>query len=161
MIRNSTIQDVDQILIIYQHAKKYMLENNNPYQWTNNYPSYELIIEDIKQQNSYVYEIDNKILAVFYFKIGTDHTYNQIKGQWLNNKPYGVIHRIAVLTNKKGIAKQCLDYCLNQCPNIKIDTHQANIPMQKFLLKNNFKYCGIIYLDNQEERLAYQYMEEL
>ena len=41
-------------------------------------------------------------------------------------------------------------------PNLKIDTHRDNYPMQKSLKKNGFEYCGIIYLADGNERLAFQ-----
>ena len=53
-----------------------------------------------------------------------------------------------------------VDFCFNECfkisGNIKIDTHENNIPMKKCLLRNGFEYCGIIYLANGESRIAYQ-----
>ena len=39
--------------------------------------------------------------------------------------------------------------------NLRIDTHEDNIPMRSFLLKHGFVECGIIYLENGEERIAY------
>ena len=36
-----------------------------------------------------------------------------------------------------------------------LDTHRDNIPMQKVLARNDFTYCGIIYLENGDERLAF------
>ena len=38
----------------------------------------------------------------------------------------------------------------------QIDTHKDNIPMQRVLLRNGFVYCGIIHLENGDERIAYQ-----
>ncbi len=40
--------------------------------------------------------------------------------------------------------------------SIKIDTHQENLPMRRFLEKNAFQYCGIIYLENGDERMAFE-----
>lgn len=70
---------------------------------------------------------------------------------------YGVIHRIAVAEHNKGVATYCIQWCLNKFPNIKIDTHKDNIPMQKTILKNGFTYCGIIKKEDGTERLAYQF----
>lgn len=39
---------------------------------------------------------------------------------------------------------------------IKVDTHEENISMQKLLKKNNFKYCGIIYLEDKSKRIAFE-----
>jgi RimJ/RimL family protein N-acetyltransferase len=41
-------------------------------------------------------------------------------------------------------------------PNLKIDTHRDNIPMQKVLKRNGFSECGIIYIENGDERIAFQ-----
>ena len=56
--------------------------------------------------------------------------------------------------------KGIIDFCFNECfrlqGNLRIDTHRDNIPMQKCLIRNGFEYCGVIYLANGDERLAYQ-----
>jgi RimJ/RimL family protein N-acetyltransferase len=49
-----------------------------------------------------------------------------------------------------------LEFCFSKTDNIRIDTHDDNKTMQHILLKNGFTYCGIIYLKNGDERLAYQ-----
>ena len=51
--------------------------------------------------------------------------------------------------------KRKVRYC-KVCGNLKIDTHRDNRIMQHLLDKNGFTYCGIIYLDDGTERLAYQ-----
>ena len=86
-----------------------------------------------------------------------DPTYHRIDfGSWKSDAPYAVIHRIAVKHHGKGI----IDFCFNECfrlqGNLRIDTHRDNIPMQKCLIRNGFEYCGVIYLANGDERLAYQ-----
>ena len=37
-----------------------------------------------------------------------------------------------------------------------MDTHEDNISMQRLLEKNNFKYCGIIYLEDGNKRIAFE-----
>ena len=97
------------------------------------------------------------MLPFFVFFIGEEPTYNKIyNGKWLNTAAYGVIHRIAVTEHNKGLATFCIKWCLNNFHNIKIDTHDNNIPMQKTILKNGFKYCGIIRKTDGTRRLAYQ-----
>jgi RimJ/RimL family protein N-acetyltransferase len=66
------------------------------------------------------------------------------------------VHRITTAREKRGIASFCLDWCLKQCGNIRIDTHRNNIPMIKVLGKNGYVQCGIIYLENGDERIAFQ-----
>ena len=66
------------------------------------------------------------------------------------------MHRIAVLRHGKGVVDFCINECFKVFPNLKIDTHRDNIPMQKVLKRNGFCYCGIIYLESGDERLAFQ-----
>ncbi len=155
--------DLTEILSIYESARKFMKDAGNPNQWGSTNPPVFRTEEDIARKKLYVVK-DNQILAVFFFDIGNDPTYSQIyDGKWLNDLPYGVIHRIAVsdAARGKGIAGLCFDYAFSKCGNLKIDTHKDNIPMQKALEKHGFKKCGIIYLLNGDERIAYQKSEEL
>lgn len=48
-------------------------------------------------------------------------------------------------------------WCIEQAGHVRIDTHRDNKTMQHVILKNGFEYCGIIYLKNGEQRLAYEY----
>lgn len=156
-IRNTRIEELNKIKEIYSGAKTFMDLNGNAGQWENDYPQRNLLKFDIENKSSYVCVENGDILAVFSFSIGEEPTYHEIfEGQWLNNDKYGVIHRIAVAERNKGFASKCIQWCIKQFPNIKIDTHKNNIPMQKVILKNGFQYCGIIKKENGTERLAYQ-----
>lgn len=159
-IRQTTTNDIDIVMSLYNQARVFMRENGNPNQWVGGYPSRELIESDIKQGKSYVCLDEGKIVGTFYFTLGDDPTYSKIyEGAWLNDKSYGVVHRIAAGGHQKGIASFCLEWCFNQCFNIRIDTHRDNIPMQRLLQKNGYVLCGIIYLVDGSERLAYQKIE--
>lgn len=157
IIRKTQSNEIDTLLTIYAKAREFMEQTGNGTQWQKGYPTREVLEEDIKEGHSYVCVEENEILATFNFFVGIEPTYNKTyEGEWLNNEPYGVIHRIAVAVHKRGVASFCIQWCLKQMPNIKIDTHRNNIPMQKTILKNNFQYCGIIKKPDGTERLAYQ-----
>ena len=49
-----------------------------------------------------------------------------------------------------------LDFCFRRSPNLRIDTHRDNVIMQHLMQRHGFTRCGIIYLANGDERLAYQ-----
>ena len=152
----SRLSDIERI---YNEARSFMRKVGNASQWGDKYPPSELVISDIKDGNLYTVCENDEILGVFFFKVGEDKAYTKIKnGAWKNNLPYGVIHRIAVAENAhgKGVSRFCFDFAFQRCNNLKIDTHKDNIPMQKALAKNNFEYCGVIYLENGDERLAFQ-----
>ena len=46
-IRKSSVQDLGQIMQVYDKARKFMRENGNAEQWGEDYPSAELIEHDI------------------------------------------------------------------------------------------------------------------
>ena len=159
-IRHATTEDMGAILPIYDHARSYMRQNGNPTQWSGSYPDEATLLDDIQKHRLFVCTDDGEILGVFCYFFGDDPTYLRIyEGSWRNDQPYGVLHRIAVSSHRRGVASFCYDYCFSQCKNLKIDTHRDNIPMQKSLVKNGFSYCGIIYLATGDERLAYQKTE--
>lgn len=157
-IRKSTEQDIPRMHEIFAIARKFMTETGNPNQWKENYPSNELIMNDIQSEDSYVCIEDDKIVATFLLRGGNDPTYDIIyEGEWKNNNPYATIHRIASTGEVKDIFNITMKFALQHFDTIRIDTHRDNTVMQHTILKAGFKYCGIIHCWNGEERLAYQY----
>lgn len=139
------------------NAQKFMVKNGNFNQWTDLEELINLVRQDIQLGNSYVCMNGNEISATFAFFIGDDPTYAIIEeGSWLNNDTYGVMHRVASTGKVKGSGSFCIDWCFDRCHNLKIDTHKDNIPMQSLLEKKDFKKCGIIFIENGDERIAYQ-----
>jgi len=155
-IRHTTSSDLEEVMAIYDYARVKMRDTGNPNQWIDGYPSVDAISQDIANENSYVIEKSGKIIGVFTFITGEDPTYNVIEGKWLNNKPYGTIHRIAAAPGAKGIADICLEFCRSEGIEIRIDTHSDNAPMLGWITSRGFTYCGIIYCHNGTPRLAFQ-----
>ena len=161
MIRKANINELNEILDIYAYARRFMAQNGNPTQWGNTTPEEELLIENINDGLLYVVDEDGCLQGVFYFNLANDPTYEIIKnGSWLNDEPYGVIHRIASAGKKGGILKTCIEFCLNKTNHIRIDTHENNTVMHHLLTKYGFSKRGIIFLQNGSERIAYEYIEK-
>lgn len=156
MIEQATLSQLPQIMEVYAKARAFMAQNGNPLQWGQNYPPEEMIRQDILDGKCYVNLKGEETAAVFYFAVEEDPTYRVIDGAWLNDEPYGVIHRIAVAQNGKGVAGECFRFAMAQCKNLRIDTHEDNLPMQRCLAKHGFARCGIIYLEDGDPRIAYQ-----
>lgn len=156
MIQKAYLYQLPEIMEIYGKARTFMAQTGNPDQWGTAYPPEEMIRRDIENGKSYVNLKDDKILAVFYFAVEEDPTYGYIEGAWRNDRPYGVIHRIAVGESGKGVAAECFQYAYERCGNLRIDTHEKNLPMQRCLAKHGFTRCGIIYLEDGDPRIAYQ-----
>lgn len=159
----ATKENMNEILLIIQGAQAY-LKSQGIDQWQNNYPNIEVIKKDIDNNHSYVLVKDNIILGTTAVMFENDKTYNSIyHGKWLTNGRYGVIHRLAVNPDYHGlglsteIIKQIELMCKDRGINsIKVDTHKENKVMQKVLVKNGFVYCGIIYLVDGNERMAFE-----
>jgi GNAT superfamily N-acetyltransferase len=133
-------------------------------QWQKGYPNAKSIEYDIEQGWSYVLVEGDEIIATLALCFHPDPNYEKIyEGQWINEEPYAVIHRIAVKMSRKGeglaliAMKQCEDICRkNHVFNIKVDTHRKNQSMQRMLQKAGYQYCGIIYLIDGAERFGLQ-----
>lgn len=150
---------IPEILTVISQARSIMRETGNATQWANGYPSTQNIADDIASGNGYVCVVKNEILGYFFFACGVavEPSYGTIEGgNWLNRKPYGVIHRLASARKANGIAKAAFDYAFSKIDNIRVDTHRDNVPMQNYLKKNGFTYCGVIYVSDQTPRDAFQ-----
>jgi RimJ/RimL family protein N-acetyltransferase len=158
IIRKTILSDIDVLMEIFSYARQLMARTGNANQWIDGYPSRDFIADEILRGNSYVCSDDNgKIIGTFAFIIGNDPTYHVIEGgNWLNDKPYGVVHRLASNGSIKGVGEFCFNWCESQIANIRVDTHSDNIVMRHLLEKLGFTYCGIIYCHNGTPRLAYQ-----
>ena len=165
-IRKAAEADLEKIMEIYAEARRFMAAHGNPNQWgPTNWPPRELIIRDIALGNSYICQDESGIAAVFFYTAGKDiePTYQVIEeGQWLDDSPYGVVHRIATGGRRKGAAGFCLDWAYAQCGHLRIDTHGDNTVMQALLRKKGFIQCGIIHVEEDDyPRLAFEKTERL
>ena len=95
-IHKSKIEDIHQILEVIRDAQKSMCDNGIP-QWQDGYPNEMIISRDIQAGNSYVLVDGKRIVGTAYIIAEHEPSYDYIEGgQWLNNHPYVVVHRIAV-----------------------------------------------------------------
>lgn len=76
-------------------------------------------------------------------------------GSWSYDIPYGTIHRVASSGKAKGVAKACFDFCFGLINYVRIYTHRDNKSMQSAIERYGFKKCGIIYVRNNSERIAF------
>lgn len=142
---------------IIDAARNVMRRNGNFTQWINGYPEKSFMKESILKGENYVIVHENELVGTFDFILGDDPNYQIIEnGKWLNEKPYGVVHRLASNGKIKGIATFCFEWCFRQHPNIRVDTHEDNVPMQRVLEKLNYQKCGIIYVSDGTPRLVFQ-----
>ncbi len=158
IIRATSQCDIPRLMEIFDIAKAFMRLNGNMSQWSDNYPSADVILRDIANSWSYVMvNRDGKITATFCLMTTPEPTYEVIKdGRWLNDNPYLTIHRIASDGSAHGILAKAVKYALKSGKDIRIDTHADNRPMHLAVKELGFKRCGIINLADGSERIAYQ-----
>ncbi len=157
-IRKTQEKDIKNVVDLYQKARDFMRKSGNPNQWQDGYPSEESLRDDMKKGVSYVIEDEGSIVGTFAFIIGEDTFYSHIEnGAWRKDEPYGVIHRIASSGQVRNFTKICLDFCLEQIPYLRIDTHEDNIPMKRAIKRYGFKECGLVYVRDKSPRRAFDY----
>lgn len=163
-LKKAKLEHINEIMDIIQGAQEY-LKIQEIDQWQNNYPNIETINNDINNNNSYILVNDADIIVGTTALIfGNDKTYDAIyEGKWLTDDKYATLHRMAINPDCHGlglateIIKQAEVVCKNKgIASIKVDTHKENIGMQKRLIKSGFVYCGIIYLEDGNERMAFE-----
>lgn len=158
IIREARQTDIADIMKVMEAAKKIMRSSGNMHQWGEGYPSEAVIATDMEKNGGFVIEDEDHIVGYFSFLPSPEPTYHIIYGgKWVDDEqPYHVVHRIASYPDSHHIFSDMIDFCFAHDANIRIDTHRDNTIMQHNLQKHGFTYCGIIYLANGDERLAYQ-----
>lgn len=156
-IQSSDLRHIDAIMAIYERAREFMRSQGNPSQWREGYPPRDQIVAEIAAGCHFSCFCDGNLVGVFSFIKGEDPTYAYIKeGAWPNDEPYGTIHRLASAGVMPGVASACVAWCAARCKQLRADTHRDNLVMQHILQRHGFVRCGIIYVQNGSERIAYQ-----
>ena len=161
-IRMTRAEELGEAMDIYARAREFMAAHGNPSQWgPTKWPPRDLVAQDIARGKSRVCEAENgRIAAVFFYDFGEriDPCYDCIyEGAWLDDGPYGVVHRIASAGIVAGAGTACLEWALEQSGHLRIDTHGDNYVLQNLLRKLGFSQRGIIYVQEDDApRLAFE-----
>ena len=155
-IRRMTPEDLPAVMELYRGAQARMETAGNP-QWPKGWPSEEKVREDIERGFGHVILDGDTLVGAFALALGEEPTYAVIEnGAWLNDEPYGTLHRVASDGKTRGIMQAALEFCEGVIPNMRVDTHETNAAMQHILEKNGYVSCGIIYVEDGSPRRAYQ-----
>lgn len=165
-IRQTKKNEIPEVMKVIEYGRQLQRKNGNNIQWPNHYPAASDIETDILNNHSYVCVIDGQdqtdlpeetIVATMCIQSGEDPTYQDINGEWLNDRPYVTIHRIASNQQIKGAGSFCMQYVIDNYDNIKIDTHQKNTSMIALIDKFGFEHCGDIIIQDGTPREVFQY----
>ena len=170
IIRNAISHDTDALLALFDEAR-HTIARLGINQWQNGYPSREVVTQDISLGRSYVVtdmsEGGEQLCATFVLIEDGEPTYDRIyAGHWKTgdqNQRYLAIHRVAIALSRRGqgISTQIMDYAAARAralgrASLRIDTHEGNVVMRRMLEKQGFVYCGVIYLESGDARVAYE-----
>ena len=160
-LRLAILSDANTIWEILQ-AAILQRKNDGSTQWQNGYPNEQTVLNDIQNGFGYVVEENGLIIAYAAIIFDIEPAYEDIKGAWLSNQKYAVVHRVATAAalKGKGIATH-LFLCIEKLAaekyifSIKVDTNFDNIPMLKIMDNLNYTYCGEIFVSGSPRR-AYE-----
>lgn len=162
-IRLLKTEELDEALVIYENARAFMRRIGNVNQWKDNWPPLEVLQDDIEKHQLYGVFHDDVLAGVFAYWYG-DHaesTYDVIyDGEWQCDRPYGVVHRIAVV-EESGAGKEAIRWAIRSANgHLRMDTHEDNAAMRHVLESLGFHQCGIILLTNGDPRIAFEIAEQ-
>lgn len=166
LIRKTTKEDIKEIMPIFDEARGTIAALGID-QWQNGYPSEEVILADVEKNQSYLCELDGRACGTFAMLENGEPTYDIIyDGSWLTgdeSQDYIAIHRVAISVSSRGsgLSGKIIGYAADLARekgrrSLRIDTHRGNVVMRRMLEKNGFFHCGTIYLENGDERVAYE-----
>jgi len=159
MIRKATMADMGELQVIYHNARQYMKNTGNPTQWGDTNPPVEKLEKDIELGQLYVCYDDEEIYGAFVLQPGIEPNYvTPREGRWLNEEPYGTVHRIASRGTRPGVFDEAIGFCKAQIDNVRIDTHPNNKTMQHLCTSRGFVECGRITIARDgSERIIYHW----
>ena len=146
---------------IINDAKAWLRDHGIP-QWQNGYPNEETLAGDLALQSGFAAD-DGTVIGYCFIRQMEDPCYGVIEGgRWKNDRPYLVLHRTAISSACKGqgVAGQFVRYAETMAAergikDLRADTHRKNTSMRRMLEKNGFEACGIVYMQDGTERIAY------
>lgn len=161
--RETTPQDLPAIMQMVAAAQAWFKAEGID-QWQDGYPTQTIFESDLMARTSYVGVQEGRVVLTGCLSFAGEPTYAQIEqGAWLNEAPYGVVHRLVVEPSLRGkrLAEAFFRFTFAECrrrgiANLRVDTHRQNRPMQRLLERLGFRPCGRIYLASGAARDAYQ-----
>ena len=166
MLRTTKKNELEHVMKIIEEGREFLKEQGVN-QWQHGSPSRDMIINDINEGISYIYEKSGKLVATAMLTT-FDEDYENYPTFWSENSSYLAIHRLATSKQfrNQGIAREFMEdiYLFAKSQNIKylrIDTHLDNKIMRKFLSRFGFEEKGIIKLTmknilEDKERVGYE-----
>src|SRR5690606_24091969 len=118
-------------------------------QWQDGYPNPAVVHNDIVKGVGFVLVDQDEIVGYCAVLINDEPQYANIRGEWITNGDFVVMHRVAVSEKHlgKGLAQKMFDHIeeyavANTIYSIKGDTNVDTAAMIRIFEKAGYKYCG-------------------
>ena len=146
-IRKTQPTDIAILMDIFEQAKHIMRKDGNMLQWRGNYFQGNRHSRHRTRKQLCVhrrYRRNYRNLRLYPWK--RPHIYAYLWRKWWR---YASLRRhspAGKYRTQQRSGQCCLQWCYEQIPNLRADTHRDNHILQYILKKHEFKYCGIILL---------------
>lgn len=152
-LRRSREEDIPAILRLYHQAQDYFKQEGID-QWQDGYPEEFVVRDDVIKGYSHVLETEGRIVGTAILTCDGEPDYDVIEGgSWSSAEPFAAIHRVTVDNECKGcgLAGRIFQGLEEQAAGkrvawVRIDTHEDNRSMQRFLEKQGYGRRGVIHL---------------
>ena len=162
IIKKASEPDLSQLLSIVKSCGQNLIEQGI-FQWNEQYPKREDLLEDIELQELWKLEDKNSIIGLIVLTENEDAEYQDVKWLTKNHKNL-YIHRLAIdpKFQGKGYAQKLMDFAEkyakeNNYNSIRLDTFSQNKRNQKFYEQRNYIKLESIYFPGQSEFPFYCY----
>lgn len=157
--------DLPRIGEIIAQAKLFLKEQGVD-QWQDGYPDDSNLAGDVERGIGYICREYGQILAYTAIDFNGEPAYSTLRGKWLNEEPYVVIHRMAVdnRVKGKGLAQKVFSLVETMAleagvENVRVDTDESNHIMRHIIEKSGYTYCGLITFANSDKIAFQKYLE--
>lgn len=161
LFREALPADCDRIMEIIRQAQAAMRARGSD-QWQHGYPAEEDIRRDVDRRVGRVLVSGDRVVAYGAVIYDGEAAYAAIEGRWLADRPYVVVHRMAVAREAQrcGVARIFLRRTADEARSrgirtFRVDTAFDNEAMLHLVASEGFVRCGIIRYDG-DPRIAFE-----
>ena len=159
--KKAVVSDIPQIWEVLQGAIARRRADGSK-QWQDGYPNPTVLQKDIEKEVGYVLTIEDEIVGYAAVLVNDEPEYANLKGKWLTNEDFVVVHRVAISESYLGqrLAKKMMHLIEDVATSLRIysvkaDTNFDNIPMMRIFEQMGYTHCGEVWFRGSP-RKAYE-----
>jgi ribosomal protein S18 acetylase RimI-like enzyme len=148
-IAKGLMTEAEALFQIYCNGKQ-ALEENGIYQWTNNYPTLEILKNDLKKGVLFTLKNDHKIIGAINLSEQQEPEYEFVDWQFDSTKVL-VVHRLVIepMYQKQGFGQYLMDFAEhfatnNNYTSIRLDVYSQNNRAVEFYKQRGYYSRGDI-----------------